>query len=72
MATVSEQNLRDLLGIALELNGASDLIVAKTLGYVEGIQDTLREVEREAERTDERKLNDRKSSSRGFVCKEID
>lgn len=34
MATVSEQNLRDLLGIALELNGASELIVAKTLGYV--------------------------------------
>lgn len=54
MATVSEQNLRDLLGIALELNGASELIVAKMLGYVEGIQDTRREVEREAERTDEK------------------
>lgn len=54
MATVSEQNLRDLLGIALELNGASELIVAKTLGYVEGIQDTRREVEREAARTDEK------------------
>ena len=54
MATVSEQNLRDLLGIALELNGASELIVAKTLGYVEGIQDTRREVERDAERTDEK------------------
>lgn len=48
MATVvSEQNLRDLLAMALQLNGASELIVAKTLGYVEGIQDTRRQVEQE-------------------------
>lgn len=48
MATVvNEHDLRDLLAMALELNGASELIVAKTLGYVEGIQDTRRQVERE-------------------------
>lgn len=48
MATVvSEQNLRDLLAMALQLNGASELIVAKTLGYVEGIQDTRRLAEQE-------------------------
>lgn len=48
MATVvNEQNLRDLLAMALELNGASDMIIAKTLGYVEGIQDTRRQMERE-------------------------
>ena len=46
-ATVDEQNLRDLLGMALHLNGASELIVAKTLGYVEGIQDTKRQIEQE-------------------------
>ena len=46
-ANVDEQNLRDLLGMALHLNGASELIVAKTLGYVEGIQDTKRQIEQE-------------------------
>lgn len=46
-ATVDEKNLRDLLGMALHLNGASELIVAKTLGYVEGIQDTKRQIEQE-------------------------
>lgn len=43
-ATVDEKNLRNLLGMALHLNGASELIVAKTLGYVEGIQDTKRHI----------------------------
>lgn len=46
-ATVDEKNLRDLLGMALHLNGASELIVAKTLGYVEGIQDTKQQIEQQ-------------------------
>jgi hypothetical protein len=55
-ATVDEKNLRDLLGMALHLNGASELIVAKTLGYVEGIQDTKRQIEQQdAPQTEETK-----------------
>ena len=52
--TIDEQNLRDLLGMALHLNGASELIVAKTLGYVEGIQDTKRQIEQEGTPQDEK------------------
>lgn len=52
-ATVDEKNL---LGMALHLNGASELIVAKTLGYVEGIQDTKRQIEQQdAPQTEETK-----------------
>lgn len=51
-ATVEEQDLRCLLAKTLQLNGASELIIAKTLGYVEGIQDTRRQVERTHEQTD--------------------
>lgn len=51
-ATVEEQELRCLLAKALQLNGVSELIIAKTLGYVEGIQDTKRQVERAHEQTD--------------------
>ena len=53
-ATVDEKNLRNLLGMALHLNG--ELIVAKTLGYVEGIQDTKRQIEQQdAPQTEETK-----------------
>lgn len=48
----TEQNFCDLLTLAMQLNGASELIIAKTLGYVEGIQDTRRQVERAHEQTD--------------------
>lgn len=51
-ATVEEQDLRCLLAKTLQLNGVSELIIAKTLGYVEGIQDTRRQVERTHEQTD--------------------
>lgn len=55
-ATVDEKNLRNLLEMALHLNGASELIVAKTLGYVEGIQDTKRQIEQQdAPQTEETK-----------------
>jgi hypothetical protein len=55
-ATVEEQDLRCLLAKTLQLNGASELIIAKTLGYVEGIQDTRRQVEQQdAPQTEETK-----------------
>lgn len=43
--TVTEQNLRDLLSLAMELNGADKLVIAKTLGYVDGVRDGKRQAE---------------------------
>ena len=43
--TVTEQSLRDLLTLAMELNGADKLVIAKTLGYVDGVRDGKRQAE---------------------------
>ena len=43
--TATEQNLRDLLTLAMELNGADKLVIAKTLGYVDGVRDGKRQAE---------------------------
>lgn len=61
--TATEQNLRDLLTLAMQLNGVSELIIAKTLGYVEGIQDTKRQVERAHEQTDRERPEEKSEAS---------
>lgn len=43
--TATEQSLRDLLALAMELNGADKLVIAKTLGYVDGVRDGKRQAE---------------------------
>lgn len=62
-ATVEEQELRYLLAKVLQLNGVSELIIAKTLGYVEGIQDTKRQVECAHEQTDRERPEEKSEAS---------